>query len=450
MGKEDKAGILILEKLHLTELVNRDKATREYVEKLHPRGEREEILWAIWGRRILILSGFLLIAILVWVYCFCAVPEQGILKEGMYITRQPEDSDVKLLVKGKEGEEEWEKQISVNVKKREFSGKEKTALEKTVQNYVEKTLPGKNASLDEVTESLNFVKEIPGTEVVLNWIWEEEYIKESGALIQEKIPAEGVDTEIMLKAECRNWKKTYYFTVHLIPRVYSKEELAVQSVRRALKEALKEQASEEIVKLPEKVGDTIVAYQMEAGKKSYLPVYLIVGLIFLMPFVWREQQKKKIEQREEQMLLDHPGVVNKVMLLLSAGLTVRGAVERLSAEYERERRNGGPVRYVYEEICIMLQEMKDGVSESRAIERFGRRCRLLPYLRFSSVISQNLKKGSEGILDILEEESMEALEQRKERALQMGEKAGTKLLFPMMLMLGLVMGIIMVPAFMTM
>ena len=98
----------------------------------------------------------------------------------------------------------------------------------------------------------------------------------------------------------------------------------------------------------------------------------------------------------------------------------------------------------------MAQEMKDGVSESRALEHFGKRCRLLPYLRFASVMTQNLKKGAEGILAILEKESLEALEQRKERALQLGERAGTKLLFPMMLMLGIVMAIIMVPAFMTM
>ena len=51
---------------------------------------------------------------------------------------------------------------------------------------------------------------------------------------------------------------------------------------------------------------------------------------------------------------------------------------------------------------------------------------------------------------ILEKESLEAMEQRKERALQLGEMAGTKLLFPMMLMLGIVMAVIMVPAFMTM
>lgn len=129
---------------------------------------------------------------------------------------------------------------------------------------------------------------------------------------------------------------------------------------------------------------------------------------------------------------------------------MRKVVERLAREYEKERQDGGKKRYVYEELCVLLQEMRDGVSETKAIERFGKRCRLLPYLRFSSVITQNMKKGAEGLLAILETEALESLEQRKERALQLGEKAGTKLLFPMILMLGIVMGIIMVPAFMTM
>ena len=123
---------------------------------------------------------------------------------------------------------------------------------------------------------------------------------------------------------------------------------------------------------------------------------------------------------------------------------------RCPSRVQKQIEKGGKKQYVYEEMCVLLQEIKDGMSEGRAIERFGRRCRLLPYLRFCSVLTQNMKKGAKGVLAILETESMEALEQRKQRALQLGEKAGTKLLFPMMLMLGVVMGIIMMPAFMTM
>ena len=105
---------------------------------------------------------------------------------------------------------------------------------------------------------------------------------------------------------------------------------------------------------------------------------------------------------------------------------------------------------MYEELGVAMRQMHDGVSETKAVECFGVRCLLQQYLRFSSLITQNMKKGAEGMLAILETEAMDSLERRKEHALQPGEKAGTRLLFPMMLMLLIVMGIIMVPAFMTM
>ena len=158
--------------------------------------------------------------------------------------------------------------------------------------------------------------------------------------------------------------------------------------------------------------------------------------------------KKDIKNREEQLLLDHPAFINKVMLLLGAGLSLRYAIERIATEYERELKEGGEKHYVYEELCVTMQEIHDGVTETQAVESFGRRLKCMPYMRFSSLITQNLRKGAEGILLILEKEAYESMTERKQAALRAGEKAGTKLLFPMILMLGLVMAIIMVPAFM--
>lgn len=51
---------------------------------------------------------------------------------------------------------------------------------------------------------------------------------------------------------------------------------------------------------------------------------------------------------------------------------------------------------------------------------------------------------------IFQTEMTDALEQRKNLARRMGEEAGTKLLLPLFLMLGIIMTMIMVPAMMTM
>lgn len=204
------------------------------------------------------------------------------------------------------------------------------------------------------------------------------------------------------------------------------------------------------VELPSSVSGTEVTYRNLETKRDFSAFYLCLFVICLIPVLWRRQRLARLRERENQLILDYPELVDKVMLLLSAGLTVRGCFERMCGEYYRRIKNGGPHRYVYEEVSFSLQEMRNGVSESKAIEAFGKRCGQLPYLRFSSMMNQNIQKGAEGLVRLLELEAMDAFEKRKEHVKSMGETAGTKLLLPMVLMLGVVMAIIIIPAFMTM
>ena len=449
MKKEDKWAIFLMDKFQLLRVFQKAKRTNEFVEKMYPRQNQKEQLKLLWGKRLLIIIGLLGMAVLAWIYCFTNKPKSELFDKGGLVKRQQQDTTLTVTVEGDDGKEVWKKDISIDVKKRKFTEEEKKRLSEEVKKYLDAAVPGENSSLMQVKYPINFVATMPQSEVTIDWSWEEEYITEQGEIRKTNIAKEGVDTEILAEASCRNWKEKYYFKVHLLPWDFTKEELAIKEVKQAVKETLSEKATEAVVALPDKVGEMKVSYTVEE-EKSYLFVYMIFVIILVMPFLWQEQQKKKLKEREEQLLLDHSGVVNKTMLLLSAGLTVRKAMERLAYEYEEGRKKGEPIRYVYEEICIMVQEMRDGASESMALERFGKRCKLMPYLRFSAIITQNLKKGAGGILEILENEALEALEQRKNHALQLGEKAGTKLLFPMILMLGLVMGIIMIPAFLTM
>lgn len=104
---------------------------------------------------------------------------------------------------------------------------------------------------------------------------------------------------------------------------------------------------------------------------------------------------------------------------------------------------------MYEEVAYTCFEMKNGISESQAYERFGKRCQLPEYIRLGSVLSQNLKKGSKGLTELLESEAASSMNERKNHAKKIGEQAGTKLLLPMVMMLGIVLVILMVPAFLS-
>ena len=98
------------------------------------------------------------------------------------------------------------------------------------------------------------------------------------------------------------------------------------------------------------------------------------------------------------------------------------------------------------DILMYYIEGLAGVTEARVYENFGRRCQEARYRRLGNLLSQNLKKGSEGLISLLESEAEAGMEERRQQARKLGEEAGTKLLLPMMLMLILVMGILIVPA----
>ena len=161
-----------------------------------------------------------------------------------------------------------------------------------------------------------------------------------------------------------------------------------------------------------------------------------------------QNQGKEKEEKKRQMLLDYPEIVNKMTLFIGAGMTVKRAWEKIVEDYERQKELLGK-RYAYEEMKKVCHETKSGVTEAESYEKFGRRCDIQVYIRFGALLSQNLRKGTKGLTQILKQESLQAFEERKARAKRLGEEAGTKLLLPMFLMLAIVMVIVIVPAFLS-
>ena len=74
-------------------------------------------------------------------------------------------------------------------------------------------------------------------------------------------------------------------------------------------------------------------------------------------------------------------------------------------------------------------------------EDAGRECS-----RLSFILAANLRQGNEKLLSLLAEEAETVLLEQRYRARKYGEEAGTKLLFPMLIMLLVVMFLILLPA----
>lgn len=145
--------------------------------------------------------------------------------------------------------------------------------------------------------------------------------------------------------------------------------------------------------------------------------------------------------------MEYPDMVSKLSILLSAGMTLQRAWKKIAISYEEKRKNNrGKPMPAYEEMLVVCRELESGRGEERAYERFGERCGQSNYRKLGNILAQNLRKGNRGIVVLLEKEAENSFEERKQAAKRYGEEATTKLLFPMMLMFGMILLILIVPA----
>ena len=95
-------------------------------------------------------------------------------------------------------------------------------------------------------------------------------------------------------------------------------------------------------------------------------------------------KKQKSEKRNTELICDYPELISKLSLLLSSGLGIRVAFERIASDYEKRRQNGKRKKqYLYEEMIRTRNEMALGLSETEAYENFGKRCRNMYYIRLA-------------------------------------------------------------------
>ena len=150
------------------------------------------------------------------------------------------------------------------------------------------------------------------------------------------------------------------------------------------------------------------------------------------------------------MQMEYPAFVSKLTILMGSGMTLFMAWKKIAESYVSRRENEKmPEHPLYEEICVTCREVESGMGEQHAYERFAERIGLQSYRKLCSILTQNMRKGTAGLLLLLEKECQQAFEERKNIAKKYGEEAGTKLLFPMMLMFGIIVAVIMIPAMMT-
>ena len=306
---------------------------------------------------------------------------------------------------------------------------------------------GENSSLNCIRERVVVCDSYQEGRVLAEWYFADgDIVDMEGNIIAEELPEEGVLTSVQVNLSCGESSAEEEFYFRVFPLEQSEQEKLLGQVAKAI-ETQGNKNGEQYLSLPEVIGEYQLAWQAKDEHKPEQILFFGIIMAAFIPLLEHSRQQEREKKRQCMLELAYPDIVSKMALLLSAGMTPQGAFKRIAYAYEKKRKG-----YViseqpaYEEMLITCHEMESGTGEQRAYENFGERCGLSGYRKFGNILAQNLRKGSQGVVALLEQEVEHAFEERKSTAKRYGEEAGTKLLFPMMLMLGIVLAILIVPA----
>lgn len=301
-----------------------------------------------------------------------------------------------------------------------------------------------NRDFEHIMSPVSMPSMYPDTQISIRWYLDSwDYVNTDGTIKNEPLKAPvfvNAQAVLSLGNESFTWEKRIRICPPEIPDAGQK----IKMLEYELNEVQKER-SDQII-LPKGIlGEPVSWYQKEENRWKWMAVLTIAALIVMAGGKKREEETA-LKKRERGMQLDYPEIVSRLSLYMGAGISTRKAWERIVDNYEKKEAPDAERHAAYEEMRTALYEMQNGITESLAYERFGRRCGMPAYLKLGTLLSQNLRKGTRNLAELLQEEAREAFENRKALAKRMGEECESRLLLPMIMMLLTILILIMYPA----
>lgn len=284
-------------------------------------------------------------------------------------------------------------------------------------------------------------------------------VRENGRLYLVR-PAAGEDAgHISLKATVESGSETYEnsFDIRLDPQQKRADEAParaetsskrstedlIRSEFRSIAAGFNEDLSSRLVPLPQALdsGET-VRWNRTHSTNTLLLMMLTAFLMFLV-YRGRLRPLRRQEQMQQQSVLRQlPDFINKLVLLLNAGLVLSRAFE-LSAQQAMGGEDEDYFRRNIRRICHSVKHTNAAMHEE--LRAFARASGVSELMRVSGIISDNINKGAE-LNEKLERESESLWLARKLRAEEKGRLAETKMTIPLSIFLCVLIIITVAPA----
>jgi hypothetical protein len=366
------------------------------------------------------------------------------------VNRPPYTSDplrVSAAVEAEYGNASVKRNVELTVRPKSLSDEEKTARIEETARRLPGLILGSNESLSSVSSDMNLIESDAETGVVVSWV------SENPALISDKGELNGIvgraGDVLSLKARLslENISETVEITGVLGAPV-SDDSLSddVADVLSETVAALNVSAEGDALTLPASDANGVLYRWVEDVSDIHIPEIAALALFMLFlrhsRYSWID---RRVKAARRSIIKDFPEFIDKLLLMLNAGLVVSEALSRIAADYEL-RRNAADPRQLYEELVTIRQRVEN-TNAPLAVElnMMASRSGVRELMRFASVVSDNIDKGS-ALAEKLKAEGELVWKLRKKDAEEAGRLSETKMILPMTLTLLTLVMITMAPA----
>lgn len=346
-------------------------------------------------------------------------------------------------------DDEEERTITIEVSPQILSEKEAERLLQSARKEWEACYLGENASAEHIDQDLLLPESLADGLVSVSYLSDQPTVIDDEGKIQEgDIPEEGMIVRMETVFSYETYELSDIRSLHVFPPKKNAEQKLEERVEDAAVLAEQNSRAQKMLLLPTEIDGHRVVWQAERSRNWILILLLGCAALAAVYFKKGEDEKRKVKEREEQLLYEYPQMIEQMCLLLGSGMTIRRAWERMVYTDQKQREmHRLPERLFAKEMGITEREMRKGRGERECYERFAGRIGLEPYRRFVSILTRNLSKGNDDIRQLLTEEAGQAMIIRKNTAIRLGEEASTKLLGPMLLMFLVILAAVIFPAF---
>ncbi|KIL35886.1 hypothetical protein SD71_10885 [Cohnella kolymensis] len=179
-----------------------------------------------------------------------------------------------------------------------------------------------------------------------------------------------------------------------------------------------------------------------AGNAALFLMGLIIAIC--IPVLRAKDLRSKVENRRQEILMELPELLNRLLLLVNAGENVMRALTRCAQQ------KSGSGHTLYTELQAAIECMKRGESMSLALEEMGRRCAVPEVKLFATTLLINARRGGETFVPALRELTTQMWDKRKAAARTLGEQASSRLAFPLAVIFLLIMVLVGAPTILMM